>query len=190
MMKKVLKFSLIIILVLSIGGCVLFFFMTSSRVISEDKNDYETYYNFHMETAYGSNLYLPDVNEVVNNDNFQFRYYKNVQLAFIGFGTVVSEELSQEEFITKKEELCKTFTFMNGPIYSQGRVTIPEGSFEFKGYSFHVISDGDYPKNFSMIAFSEGENRILYFTYYDQDLDYIEDMKDLIDDAFPRWNKW
>lgn len=193
-MKKILKFVLIFVLVLIIGGCACFFsFVTSSRVISKDKNDYETYYNFHMESAYGSDLYLPDVNEVVNNDNFRFRYYEYRQLIFIGFGTVVSEELSQEEFRDKREELCETFTFLNGPIYSsypQDMIAVPEGSFNFKGYSFNVISGGAYPKNFSMIAFSEEENRILYFTYYDQDLDYIEDMKDFVNEAFPRWNKW
>ena len=193
-MKKVLKVSLIIILVLILGGCACFFYYClSSRVISTDKNDYETYYKFHMDLPYGGDKYLPDVDEVVNNDNFRFKYYEYRQFIFIGFGTVVSEELSQEEFKAKKDGITKTYTFENGPIYRtypQDMIAIPDGNFEIKGYSFHVISGGYYPHDFGMIAFSEKENRILYFTFYDQDLDYIEDMEDFVNKAFPRWNKW
>lgn len=183
-MRKFLKIALIILMVIILSSC--------SKLVSKDKQDYETYYKFHMESTFGGEKCLPDIDEVLNNDSFQFKHYK-YSMVFVGYGTVVSQELSEEEFEVKREELNKTYTFLNEPIYrtfEEESVIIPTGSFEIDGYSFKVISDGYYPLDFGMIAFSEEENRILYFAYYDQDLDYIDDMVDFVKEIYPGWNKW
>lgn len=137
---------------------------------------------------------MPGADVVADDDSFTYKYYVSYEL-FGGEGIVVTQSLTDETFEECKEEVMNSYTFLSEPVwddYTQ-RYVISEVEFELDGYSFFVIENNsivyDPPKLFGMIAFSEKEKKIKYFSFYCQDLDYIEDMAYFVEDEFPGWEK-
>lgn len=190
-MKKLLK-SIVIALVVLILFFLFIFIMGGGGVTTidtKDKNDYKV----SLEKVLYSESYMPSVDEVINNDNFTFKFYSNRRL-FGGWGITVTEHLSEEEYVKKKEEInnSKVFLTSPSPYYNTlGGHTIPQAEFEVHDYDFRVLLNdtADYPKYFGMIAISDEEHKIVYFAFDCQDLDYIDDMVDFVEENFPRWEK-
>ena len=186
-MKKLLKgliialFFFILFIFIFVGGW--------TTVETKDKKDYQA----SLERVLYSEEYMPNVDEVVNNDNFTFKFYMNRRL-FGGCGITVTEHLSEEEYAKKKEEINNSTEFLISPFSyesSLGGYRIPQAEFEVHDFDFRVLSTSihRYPSYFGMIATSDEKHEIVYFAFDCQDLDYIEDMADFVEENFPRWEK-
>ena len=147
---------------------------------------------YNKDKTYNTDIYIRNSVWGLIPENINYKYYEK-GCFFQGRGIVVSEKMTSEEFDKKKNMLFENSIFLTSPVYGElvERCTIPQVEFKIKGYSFRVLSGGkeanDYPHSFGMIAISEDESKILYFAYYNQDLDYIENMYDFVEDVFPGW---
>ena len=112
---------------------------------------------------------------------------------------LVSEKLSKEDFNAKVKELNETCVFLTEPVLDDDGddIILSKEKFRIFDYTFTVLDNDSfddyisynrgYPKNVRMIAISEKENKILYFAFYSQDLDYIDDMIEFVESSFPGW---
>ncbi len=179
---KFIKLFICILIITFLSGCAI--------VKNRDKSDYEAC----LSACYGSAEYLPSAEDVLNNDKFSYKYYVHYEL-FGSEGIVVTEELTDEAFEKRKEELMNSYGFLSEPVWDDytERYVVSEVSFDLNGYSFLVMGDSstgyDPPKLFGMLAFSAEESKIKYFAFYNQDLDIIDDMTEFVEDEFPRWEK-
>lgn len=181
---NMIKLLISFILVLILTSC--------SMAVESDKAEYEKC----LEKCLGSETFLPSNNEVVNKDIYDYKYYTNRDL-FAGCGIVVSEKVDKESFDQKQKQINEYYEFLSEPVVNYSGdtyVVIPEVNFEIQNYSFLVIADktgvSNYPKCFGMIAMSKKDGRVLYFSYYSQDLDFIDDMYDFVNKNFPGWDDW
>ena len=165
-----------------------------TAAVEKDKEKYEEIL-MHFE---GAELFFPSPDEVVINPNFNFRYCVEF-IIFGGDSMLVSEKLSKEDFNVKAKELNETCVFFTEPVFDDDgdSIILPKEKFRILDYTFYVLNNDSfddyisynrgYPENIRMIAISEKENKILYFAYYCQDLDYIDDMTEFVENSFPGW---
>ena len=165
-----------------------------TAAVEKDKDKYEEIL-MHFE---GADLFFPSPDEVVINPNFNFRYNFEYMI-FGGESMLVSEKLSKEDFNAKVKELNETCVFLTEPVLDDDGddIILSKEKFRIFDYTFTVLDNDSfddyisynrgYPKEVRMIAISEKENKILYFAFYSQDLDYIDDMIEFVESSFPGW---
>ena len=182
-MKKISRIVTLMLMLLFLSAC--------SFATNVDKKDFE----ICVSKCVGADALLPSVADVVNNDRFSYKFYED-NGAFYSCGIVVTEEIEKENFSEKKKQIDELYDYLDEPVYNSylGMNTVPQVEFEIDNYVFRVIDKENetygYPNSLGMIATSESESKILYFAFYSQDLDYIEDMGEFVEKNFPQWNEY
>lgn len=182
-MKKISRIVTLMLILLLLSAC--------SFTSNGDKKDFENC----VSKCVGADALLPSVADVVNNDRFSYKFYEDNGV-FYSCGIVVTEEIEKENFLEKKKQIDELYDYLDEPVYNSylGMNTVPQVEFKIDNYVFRVIAKENetygYPNSIGMIATSESESKILYFAFYSQDLDYIEDMGEFVEKNFPQWNEY
>lgn len=91
-----------------------------------------------------------------------------------------------EDYEAKKAALEEYYVFQTDPISESGHICAPFITLD--GYHFRLLSLEDYkdaldfPKDLILIGYSDDSQEIVYLTFHDIDLDYIDDLGTFITD--------
>lgn len=157
-MKKFLKPALIILLIAILGGCVALEATDVLYIKKTDKSDYEAC----VEKCYNSEKYLPNTKDILENENFKYKYYEDLPGLFMSYRMVVMEEVSAEELKNREE-----YRLVNSPVcseYIEDNV-ISDDRFKIDDYSFAVLYDEEsqFPQEFGLVAVSKkGEQNTVF----------------------------
>lgn len=112
--------------------------------------------------------------------------YYNYYSSHFGIFTCDSNTLickyNEEMYTEQKELLDKKYIFQSNTVNDYGYND--EQATELDDYSFRLLSIDDYkinyPKAVFLIATNDTENEIVYMSFYNDDLDYIESLSEFI----------
>ena len=84
---------------------------------------------------------------------------------------------NEDNFDTEKSKIENSYTFYNTPIENEEA----EPVFSYEGFDFKVEISDWYPKEMNLVGINEATNEIAFITFYDYDLDTIDDYKEFLD---------
>ena len=147
----------------------------------------DVYKNEEVQSHYSVNVErMPSLADISQAESIEYYDYHSSMLA--GFITCDCDTLickySNDEYLLQKELLDKKYVFQNEPLTTMPDEPECKPTVEVNGYTFRALSVDEYelfyPKEVSFIATNDEENEILYMSFYDDDLDYIESMEEFI----------
>ena len=127
-----------------------------------------------------------EINEYYNkndslNDDFDFEKfgeYKNISNYKYHSMAIFSQEAyttiikyDKDNFQSKKSNIESNHKFYSVPV-DDGEA---EPIFSYEGFSFRVELSDWYPKEMNLVGINESTNEIAFITFYDYDLDTIDD---------------
>lgn len=132
------------------------------------------------------NSFMPPLSDVGAPEEAVYYDYFSQQL---GFFTCDAEILvcrySEEAYKQEKTRLETDYTFQSDPLKGCGYTC--DGATELDGYYFRVVAyeeggswDEYFPKTMYLIATNDATREIVYLFFFDDDLDYIEDLAEFI----------
>ena len=136
------------------------------------------------ETVISETNLLPDLLEL--GDPSAIECYKVSSFAFI-FSWETDHLIcryTQEEYDAQKARLDSVYEFETKNLTEDD--TISQSMIDIDGYHFRMLSPEEhdlyFPKNVFLIGYSDTAREIAYLEFYDGDLDYIDSLKDFIND--------
>ncbi len=128
---------------------------------------------------------LSDIGQVESVEHCD--YYSSQASFFTCEGDALICKYDIGEYETQKALLAEKYVFQSEPMVACGHSCEPAA--EIDGYLFRVLSIGNdeasfgeyqYPKCMVLIATNDTTQEIVYLSFYDDDLDYIESLSDFI----------
>ena len=131
---------------------------------------------------------MPSLNEVGNPQEIDYYdYFSSRFLIFSVNSDTLICKYTEADYEMQKTAIDQAFVFFEGDIPSGSEHTC-EASVNIDGYVFRVLSDGEYapvtyfPKCVVLIATNDAKHEIVYMSFYDDDLDYVQDLTDFINE--------
>ncbi|MBO5396179.1 MAG: hypothetical protein J6A97_04785 [Clostridia bacterium] len=133
-----------------------------------------------------------EINEYYNkndniNDDFDFEKfgeYKNISNYKYHSMAIFSQEAyttilkyNENEFEAEKSKIESSYKFYSTPIENEEAEPI----FSYEGFSFRVEISDWYPKEMNLVGINEATNEIAFITFYDYDLDTIDDYEEFLE---------
>ena len=133
-----------------------------------------------------------EINEYYNkndslNDDFDFEKfgeYKNISNYKYHSMAIFSQEAyttiikyDKDNFQSKKSNIESNHKFYSVPV-DDGEA---EPIFSYEGFSFRVELSDWYPKEMNLVGINESTNEIAFITFYDYDLDTIDDYEEFLE---------
>ena len=132
------------------------------------------------------NDFMPPLTEVGTPESMAYYDYYSQQMAFFRCEVdILICEYSEETYQSEKTRIETVYTFQADPLKACGYTC--DATAQLDGYTFHVIAyeeggswDEYYPKSMELIATNDETREIVYLSFYDDDLDYIQDLSEFI----------
>ena len=128
---------------------------------------------------------LDEVGEYKKAEHFD--YFSSCCIFFTCDADTLMLHYDAEEYETQKALLDSEYVFQREDFYKYGYSVKPYVTID--GYKFRAIEvssdsghDLHYPKKLVFIATNDSKNTIAYTSFYDYDLDYIEDLEKFLKD--------
>lgn len=133
-----------------------------------------------------------EINEYYNkndslNDDFDFekfgkyesiesyKYHSMAIFSQEAYATIVKYD--KDNFESKKSNIESNHKFYSVPVDDEEA----EPAFSYEDFSFRVEVSDWYPKEMNLVGINEATNEIAFITFYDYDLDTIDDYKEFLD---------
>ncbi len=184
-------FALVLFLVrkrsVKIGLCILVsilyvcsFSFINTFGLYEELNRYE---NEDITTNYSDNELMPDLSEIAKPEKLEYYEYFSSQMGFFTCDAdVLICKYNDSTYKSQKAMLDEKYVFQNGAMcaYEYECTSVVE----IDGYVFRALSIAEYdlyyPKELILIATNDTEKEIVYMSFYDDDLDYIDSLEEFI----------
>ncbi len=132
------------------------------------------------------------INEYYNkndslNDDFDFekygeyesisnyKYHSMAIFSQEAYTTIL--KYNKDEFEAEKSKIESNYKFYSTPIENEEAEPI----FSYEGFDFRVEISNWYPKEMNLVGINEATNEIAFITFYDYDLDTIDDYEEFLD---------
>ncbi len=187
----IMLFALVLFLVrkrsVKIGLCILvsFLYVCSFGFINtfglyEELSRYE---NEEITTNYSDNELMPSLSDIAEPEKMEYYEYFSSQMGFFTCDAdVLICKYDDRTYEAQKAVLDEKYVFQNGPMSAYEYDCKPIA--EIDDYVFRALSieeyDLYYPKEVILIATNDTENEIVYMSFYDDDLDYIDSLEEFI----------
>lgn len=183
------KLYLKIILFILLLGLFLFFFI--SFVLG---GDYEWICHYEGEEALENYAAasekgdaIPVLSKIGEPSHVEFHDYLLQFAIFRSDADTLICQYSDTDYLIQKNALEDAYTFQTDPIVDDDRICDPIA--EIDGYNFRFLEDHadidwelDYPKRMVLIGLNDTTREIVYVSFYDFDLDYIDSLTDFINE--------
>ena len=133
-----------------------------------------------------------EINEYYNkndslNDDFDFekfgkyesiesyKYHSMAIFSQEAYTTIVKYD--KDNFESKKSNIESNHKFYSVPVDDEEA----EPVFSYEGFSFRVEISDWYPKEMNLVGINEATNEIAFITFYDYDLDTIDDYEEFLE---------
>lgn len=139
---------------------------------------------------------MPQLSEVGDPESaVYYDYFSQMGAIFTCDADYLVCRYNREEYNTQKASVEERYVFQKEKLSASGYAIEPEISMD--GYDFRLLSedrdlgyDVDYPKCLIFIATNDDTCEIIYMSFYDDDLDWIESLEKFINqDCGWRWVK-
>ena len=175
-------------LYLKIIACVLvFLFFVFSLFCFIIYGKSETLYVYKNEEVSDNYVdiapFMPTLSDISQPEILEYYKYHSSQLVFFTCDTdTLICKYDEDEYLKQKELVSKNYVFESDMVGKLEHFCSPQT--KVYGYEFKVLDLDEYgllyPKELAFIATNDEENEILYMSFYDDDLDYIESLKEFI----------
>jgi len=150
------------------------------RYENEDAMELSEYYRKETEGF----PHMPTLTELASPENIAFCSYYSRAAIFDWCSCMLIVRYTPEDYVSEKAALQEKFTFQEEPL---GWQELCEPTAEVSGYTFRVLSvEGEYehiyeyPYKMMLIGTNDKTHELVYLTFLDRDLDYIEDLATFI----------
>ena len=160
--------------------CVLYLllFLWSFLVVRRETLD--VYHGSEAREAYTAAFDpMPQLSEVGEPEQITYYAYYSEAILILTNADYLICRYSAEEYVAQKTEVQEKFRFQDGQISACDYAVTPEACID--GYHFRLLAadeestyDFDYPKKLMVIATNDETCEIIYLSYTDVDIDYIE----------------
>jgi len=133
-----------------------------------------------------------EINEYYNkndslNDDFDFekfgkyesiesyKYHSMAIFSQEAYTTIIKYD--KDNFESKKSNIESNHKFYSVPVDDEEAEPI----FSYEGFSFRVELSDWYPKEMNLVGINESTNEIAFITFYDYDLDTIDDYEEFLE---------
>lgn len=122
---------------------------------------------------------LPDLNDLPNYKDIEYRYYMEDGF-FDSEIILLVVKYDKQTYINEKEKLDNQYVFLDHIVKSDKWYLMPEYEFSINDYDFRVVDrdikdSEEYPRNFGMVATSDENCSVAYLYVYDPELDSLGD---------------
>ena len=104
-----------------------------------------------------------------------YKYHSMAIFSQEAYTTIVKYD--KDNFESKKSNIESNHQFYSVPVDDEEA----EPVFLYEGFSFRVEISDWYPKEMNLVGINEATNEIAFITFYDYDLDTIDDYKEFLD---------
>ena len=138
------------------------------------------YENEELQEKYteNTNTFMPELSEISKPEKLKYYHYEGYSFVFQWESKTLVCEYSEDEYLLQKSSLDRKYVFKIDDRTNQEHTT------DIDGYSFRVLSTGEYdmnyPKEVVLIATNDKTKEIVYLSFYDQDIDYIDSLDEFI----------
>lgn len=142
------------------------------------------YENEELQEQYAenTNAFMPALTEISKPEKLEYYHYEGSGAIFQWKSQSLICKYSDEEYLQQKASLEEKYVFQTEIIKRDEYIC--ESTIEIDGYSFRMLSrteyEMDYPKDVVLIATNDATREIVYLSFYDQDLDYIDSLEGFI----------
>ena len=126
---------------------------------------------------------MPKLSEIGKPEKIQYYDYEAVGFIFFDrYSDTLICQYNDSDYENQNKYIEDNYVFQSEPMTAYGHKCPPE--VEINGYYFRSLSieeyDMFYPKGMSFIATNDETNEIVYMSYYDDDLDYLDSLEGFI----------
>ena len=154
------------------------FFGFNDDYSAEDVGEYEAYLDFPLSAR----EFMPALSDCGEYQKAGLSRRERVQFIFGHHSVCLFLRYGEEEYARAKKQIEARYRFLE-----KTDTTFRDISGSICGYRVRMITTGDNysdVKDGKFIGFNEDTNTILYAYYYDDDLDYIDDLDKTLKDYF------
>lgn len=124
---------------------------------------------------------MPSLDEIGEPENLEYHDYYSQMSIFTCDSDVLIAAYDEASYKQQKNILEEKYRFVSTPLTACGHSCDPICHMD--GYVFRVVELEEqyyYPKHVMMIATNDSTQEIVYLCFYDDDLDYIESLKEFL----------
>lgn len=155
--------------------CQLFIFLGYESLRSYEGSELSEPYTKHVQEF----APMPELSQVGNAECMAYYDYFSVEcLIFTCDADYLICRYTDSEYQTRKGLLDEQYVFQKEKLSACGYCVEPEVMID--GYVFRLVADHDYPKKLMFVATNDDTDEIIYMSFYDDDLDYIESLDEFI----------
>lgn len=170
----VMRVVLSIILFLFTTAVFVFFTLFGQTIefrALENKKEINNYYN--ENNRYDDDFDFGKFGKYESISNY--KYHSMAIFSQEAYTTIAKYD--DDNFDTEKSKIENSYKFYNTPVENEEA----EPVFSYEGFDFKVEISDWYPKEMNLVGINEATNEIAFITFYDYDLDTIDDYKEFLD---------
>lgn len=168
---RVILSSFILVLTLVSFAFLSFFGPTVEFRTFDNAEEINEYYNENDSLNYDFDF--EKFGEYKNISNY--KYHSMAIFSQEAYTTIIKYD--KDNFQSKKSNIESNHKFYSVPV-DDGEA---EPIFSYEGFSFRVELSDWYPKEMNLVGINESTNEIAFITFYDYDLDTIDDYEEFLE---------
>lgn len=168
---RVILSSFILILTLVSFAFLSFFGPTVEFRTFDNAEEINEYYNENDSLNYDFDF--EKFGEYKNISNY--KYHSMAIFSQEAYTTIIKYD--KDNFQSKKSNIESNHKFYSVPVDDEEA----EPVFSYEGFSFRVEISDWYPKEMNLVGINEATNEIAFITFYDYDLDTIDDYEEFLE---------
>lgn len=168
---RVILSSFILVLTLVSFAFLSFFGPTVEFRTFDNAEEINEYYNENDSLNYDFDF--EKFGEYKNISNY--KYHSMAIFSQEAYTTIIKYD--KDNFQSKKSNIESNHKFYSVPV-DDGEA---ESIFSYEGFSFRVELSDWYPKEMNLVGINESTNEIAFITFYDYDLDTIDDYEEFLE---------
>ena len=136
---------------------------------SRSLRDYESRrvrYRFSAEV-------MPEISTLPESLKIEYRYRFFLLFPWASESMLLVVTYDRDTFEKELARIEREYDFLDAPAFWMGGPAIPQYEFTINSFTFRVLANMRYPKDFGIIAYSDDRNSIAYLYFFGPDLDVI-----------------
>lgn len=175
-----------VFVILSLVALTYVFFRANFLGLFEMLDHYEGEAVSCYETVTDTFSDMPSLSEVGEPEKLEYYdYFSQQAIFFTCDADVLICKYGEADYGNQKASVLDSYEFQEEPLNACGYTIEP--TVQLDGYSFHILAVSDtyagelyYPKRLVLVATNDETREIVYMSFCDDDLDYIESLTDFI----------
>lgn len=168
---RVILSSFILILTLVSFAFLSFFGPTVEFRTFDNAEEINEYYNKNDSLNYDFDFEKFGKYKNISN----YKYHSMAIFSQAAYTTIIKYD--KDNFQSKKSNIESNHKFYSVPV-DDGEA---DPVFSYEGFSFRVELSDWYPKEMNLVGINESTNEIAFITFYDYDLDTIDDYEEFLE---------